>query len=232
MKKRKEKENCVLFLHGRYPGKHQKFYEKLCRSRFKVAVDGGYSFFKKTGIIPDLLIGDFDSLKPFPTSLSSKTEVIRHPTDKDKTDAQLALEHCILKGAREIDIVQPNVGELDQLLGNLMLLSLPRMYESLKLYPFVRIVNHAQEVFFLDGTTLIIERAVGDRVSVVPVSRKVTYSCRGCQYEIDGVRLRMGETLALRNRIVADPAEFRVKGQAFLIRRYSRKRGPSTGSEG
>ena len=87
----------------------------------------------------------------------------------------------------------------------------------------VRIISHTQEIHLLKDSRLVLNKAVGDMISVIPVSGRIVYTCRGCKYTAGKAKLSAGETLALRNRIVSDPAEFTVKGKAFLIRRYTRK---------
>jgi thiamine pyrophosphokinase len=222
----------VLFLQGRYSANHMEAYKSFCRDAVRVAVDGGYRFFEKANIVPDLLIGDFDSLRPFPSDLPKQVKVIRHQKDKDQTDTHLALEYCIMLGAREIDIVQPGVGESDQFLGNLMLLSLPGRYKSLRVKPKLRIISHAGEIHLLVNEKRTFKEAEGDRVSVVPLSKRVVYSCRGCRYPADKTKLQPGDTLALRNRIEDKKAVFEVTGEAFLIRRYHSSRVAATGSAG
>ncbi|MBD3258607.1 hypothetical protein GF377_09265, partial [candidate division GN15 bacterium] len=48
----------VLFLSGRYHQTHLDRYKQLCDGRVMIAVDAGYRFFEKVGLVPDLLIGD------------------------------------------------------------------------------------------------------------------------------------------------------------------------------
>jgi thiamine pyrophosphokinase len=46
------------------------------------------------GFQPDLLIGDMDSIRPehLVEAHASDAEIIEHPTDKDVTDTELALQ--------------------------------------------------------------------------------------------------------------------------------------------
>ncbi len=218
-------KSSVLFLHGRYNPRDIEFYKDLCRNRFLVAVDGGYSFFKLSGIVPDLLIGDFDSLKRMPRDLPAQTAVEKYPPRKDKTDAQLALEFCLERHSPKIDIVQPSFGEADQFIGNVMLLSLPKRLIKAGVRPRVRIVNTGYEAQLIENGKYSITNAKGDLVSVIPLSSKVTYSCRGTEYVVSDVALRPGDTRALRNHVTANRASFDVAGEAFVFRQYGPTRG-------
>ena len=52
-----------------------------------IAADGGYDSLARQGIRPDVLIGDFDSIK---TDLPSDVETKRFPIRKDETDMFIA----------------------------------------------------------------------------------------------------------------------------------------------
>jgi len=212
-------KNCILFVHGTYKKNRLFFYKQLCKGKTKVAVDGGYRFFEKTGIIPDILIGDFDSLSKIPSDLPPKTRVLSYPTHKDKTDTHLALEHCIKEGAVDIDIVVPHFGEPDHYLGNLMLL---KMVSEKSKKARARIVNYNYQIVLLENNKAEFNKCVGDLVSVIPFEKKIELSCSGTEYETDRLRINPGDSRSLRNLITALNAVFHVKGTAFLIHRYHR----------
>jgi thiamine pyrophosphokinase len=214
-------KDCVLFLNGQYPRKHLDYYRRLCRNAFTVAVDGGYRFFKAAGLWPDLLIGDFDSIPRIPRNLPPSTEVVEFSSHKDKTDAQLALEHCLKLKASRIRVVQPSAGEPDQFIGNMMLLTLARKRGWSKRQLDIRIVNVEHEILFLDNSSHTINNGSGDLVSIIPLSRTIRYTCTGTEYVARDTKLGRGDTLALRNSITGKRAGFRVKGQAFLVHRFA-----------
>ncbi len=214
-------KDCVLFLNGQYPRKDLEYYRSFCRNAFTVAVDGGYRFFRATGLFPDLLIGDFDSISRVPRNLPQSTEVVEFSSHKDKTDAHLALEHCLKLKASRIRIVQPSTGEPDQFIGNMMLLTLARAKGSSNRRPDTRIVNIAYEVLFLDNSSFTIIGGRGDLVSIIPLSGTIQYTCTGTEYLARDRQLGRGETLALRNSITGKRAGFRVKGQAFLVHSFA-----------
>ena len=55
---------------------------------FIIAADGGWLACRKTGITPDLLLGDFDSLSTQPDF----PNILRVPVEKDDTDTMLAVK--------------------------------------------------------------------------------------------------------------------------------------------
>lgn len=210
----------TLFLHGNYRRDDMAFYRKLCRGRFKIAVDGGYSFFKLSGIAPDLLIGDFDSIGKLPRNLPESTEVIRHPAFKDKTDTHLALDYCIDHGAARIDIVMPSLGEPDHFLGGVMLLRLRGVIGKRKQEIRSRIVNPSFEIFYLKDGSIRISGHKGETVSVIPLSTSIRLGTQGLEFKANNLKISAGDSRPLRNRIAARRATVAVKGEAFVIHSF------------
>ncbi|MCB2229553.1 thiamine diphosphokinase [bacterium] len=213
--------SAVLFLHGQYRSQDIANYKELAKKRFTIAVDGGYRFFKAAGIAPDLLVGDFDSLKRIPKNLPTTTEVIRAEVRKDATDAELAVEYCLKRGFGQIDIVQPSFGEPDHYLGNVMLLRLvERWNRRRKSNIGARLVSVSEEIILLTNASQVVRGRVGDRVSFVPLTDS-RYTCTGTDYNVRGILIRPGETVGLRNKITAKRAKFTVTGEGLLVRGWS-----------
>ena len=215
-------DKAVLFLTGRYLARDLPFYRKLARGCFRVAVDGGYRFFQRAGIAPDLLIGDFDSLKRLPKRLPRGVELLAFPTDKDKTDTELALDYCLERGARQIDIVEPSFGDPDHFLANLFLLA-RKVNAPARKKRRLRLVGPAYEAFFLSDSRVKFAGAKGSIVSIIPVSRSIRMTCRGTAFDVSGATIQRGETRPARNRITAANATFEIAGQAFVVRLIRRR---------
>ena len=80
-----------------------------------IAADGGYLHCQKAGLVPDLLLGDFDSLKDLPPA----KEIRRFPVDKDDTDSMLALKLGLDMGFRTFHLYGGAGGRPDHTLANL-----------------------------------------------------------------------------------------------------------------
>jgi len=213
--------NAILFLHGKYAAVDLNYYKRLTRGRYLVAVDGGYSFFRKTRLTPDLLIGDFDSIGRMPRTLTAKTTVVQHPAYKDKTDAELAVDHCLSLGVQEIYIVQPSFGEPDQFVGNLMLLIRAAQLRRRMQGCSVHVVNRRYRVCALADGAGMISGGRGDIFSVVPISDQIALTLSGTEYDVTNLVIQRGESRGLRNRITANPAHIRVRGTALVIRQFA-----------
>ncbi|MEE8577206.1 MAG: thiamine diphosphokinase [candidate division Zixibacteria bacterium] len=213
---------ATLFLNGRYLRQDIETFEQFTNRRFLVAVDGGMKFFLKSSSSPDLLIGDFDSLPRSVKELPAKTKLVRLSKRKDATDSEAALRYCLELGANDILIVQPSVGEVDHFLGNIMLLRLAGVAEKTT----ISIVSRSERIRLLSDRSITIRDSKDDTVSLLPLSKRVKYTCSGCEYKADQLTLSAGGSHGLRNRITANRATFSVAGEALLIQRFS---GPVLG---
>ena len=89
-----------------------------------VAVDGGFASLERVGCVPDVAMGDFDSLGYVPDGLPSGVEVFEYPTRKDESDMELALRLAQERGFDEVEVYGAIGGRLDHTLANLQLLAL------------------------------------------------------------------------------------------------------------
>lgn len=109
------RRQCVILGAGKiadYPA----VAAEIADGAFVLCADGGYYHCKALGVVPDLLIGDFDSLgAPLPSDLPQ----IALPPDKDYTDATLALAHARSLGFRDFLLTGMLGGRLDHTLANL-----------------------------------------------------------------------------------------------------------------
>ena len=80
-----------------------------------IAADGGYRHCQEAGLVPDLLLGDFDSL----TDLPPAAEIRRFPVDKDDTDSMLAIKLGLDMGFRTFHLYGGTGGRPDHTLANL-----------------------------------------------------------------------------------------------------------------
>lgn len=88
------------------------------RPRFIIAADGGLVHLEEQSIVPDLIVGDFDSLGRIPEG----GNVLCHPVEKDDTDMMLAVREGLKRGCREFVLYGGLGGRLDHTVANLQTL--------------------------------------------------------------------------------------------------------------
>ena len=86
---------------------------------YVIAADRGFDSLLAYGVMPDLAVGDFDSLGEVP----SGKNVIRHPVEKDDTDMMLAVKTGLSRGCRTFVLYGGIGGRLDHTYANLQTLT-------------------------------------------------------------------------------------------------------------
>ena len=122
---------AVVFAGGDAPPPHA--LDDLTPDVRVVAADSGLAHALAAGLHVDLLIGDLDSVDPRSVidALDAGTEVQRHPSAKDATDLELALDAVLARGTTDVLVVGIHGGRADHLLANALLLAAPR-YASMR----------------------------------------------------------------------------------------------------
>ena len=103
---------CFIFAAGTFYG----LRERPASGDFVIAADAGYRVCQSLGIVPDLLLGDFDSMEQPPDF----PNIHRSPVEKDDTDTMLAIKTALEKGCDTVYIYGGTGGKrLDHTLANL-----------------------------------------------------------------------------------------------------------------
>lgn len=221
-------KSASIFLNGTYPEEHLEFYREAAANsagkRLLIAADGGLELFVRLGLSPDLIVGDFDSVKPETLERFTAVETIRYPREKDATDGELALRAALDRGCFDIDLYGTidTRFETDQMLANLLLLKLAkRLAEQGRNLVYVRAVDHRQHIYFLENGSLTITGKSGDFLSIVPLSEKIVVSETGVEWELDQREAAMGSSWTLRNQLRQSSAAVTIAGAALVIHRHT-----------
>lgn len=188
---------------------------------YVIAVDGGYSFLTKHNIIPDLLLGDFDSLE---LKAGPGIEVMSFPPEKDYTDMMLAVMEGFKKGYRKFVILGGMGGRFDHSMANIQLLSYIAneggsgfLYDEHTILTVIS--NSSLSMPLGDGKTFgLISALTCGYISVFSlsdVSEGVTI--RGLKYTTDNVTLNRYHALGTSNEFINSDAFIRVNKGSLLI---------------
>ncbi|MFW6256545.1 MAG: thiamine diphosphokinase [Bacillota bacterium] len=172
-----------------------------------VAADGGALLFRELGILPEIIIGDLDSLteKDIEFFRSQEVKVSQFSVEKDKTDGELALDFCHRKGIKEISIIGALGGRYDQQLGNLFLLEY-----ALKLGQNAVIKEPGIEIGLVEDS-LKLENRPGKRLSLIPLTEEVrNVVIEGCKYNLQGEDLFRYRSRGLSNIIEDELALIKI----------------------
>ena len=186
-----------------------------------ICADGGLRAAKRLGVRPHVVVGDFDSASAALRAWAVRrgARLITHPAQKDKTDAELALEFAAAQRVREIDFFGALGGRLDHELANIALLLRARAARIT-----MRIIDDDTTAFLADRRT-ILPGSAGDLVSLIPLSRRVTgVTTSGLLYPLNRATLHEGSTLGVSNVATGRHPTVRV-GAGDLLIVVPRRRG-------
>lgn len=86
---------------------------------YVIAADAGLRCLEEAGIVPDLIVGDFDTLQYIP----QKNNVLKLPAEKDDTDMFMAVKEGIMAGYTVFHIYGGTGGRIDHTVANLQMLA-------------------------------------------------------------------------------------------------------------
>lgn len=186
----------------------------LAQARHVVAADGGIRHPLALGHLPDVLIGDLDSL---PEGVEEELvnwdiEVVRYPPAKDETDLELALLYAAHRFPDDDLIILGGFGgRVDHMLANILLLAHP----ALSGHP-IYLVEDRQRVWLITGETIISGRA-GDTVSLVALGGDVSVSqTTGLRWPLIDEVLAFGPARGISNEMTGESATVRLAGGQLL----------------
>lgn len=208
-----KKMRCVIISGS--PDTNVEEIKSLCTSDdFIVCADSGYSFAKKAGLTPNLIIGDFDSLKE---ELPQNTEVVKLNTHKDDTDTEHCVMECIRRGYKDFLLLGSIGGRTDHTFANIATLAF------LSEYNYNGIArNNGEEIHILKEGSYEMNNKKGLIFSVFPYgceSVNVTY--KGAEYMLNNKTLTYNVSRGISNVFVDDEAEITInRGRAILLTYY------------
>jgi thiamine pyrophosphokinase len=196
-----------------------------------VAADGGARWLAAQGIVPQLVVGDLDSLDELELERlrASGTRIERHPQAKDASDAELALAAAIAAGAERVTLLGALGGiRLDHELANLMLL-----VDSTFARIDLRVVRGATLVRGITGAeSLAIDAGLAGIVTLLPVGGDALgVSTDGLRYALEDETLLMGRSRGLSNEVVEVPASVSLRTGSLLVIEVGQGGGSSTKGE-
>ena len=205
---------AIIFVNGQFDDR-EAVAQLLRASDILIAADGGALHCLALGKVPDVVVGDLDSLDAaLVEELASRgSKIERHPVAKNQTDLELAIERAIQEGANEILLVAATGGRLDQSLANLLILAQRQWSVPLRVLSnrqFAQVLRDQERMELLDR--------IGATLSILPLSPQVTgITYQGMAYPLQNATLALGSTRGISNEIIASPASVEIQSGILLV---------------
>ena len=187
---------------------------------YLIAADGGANHLMKMGILPEVLIGDLDSVEEdtlFELT-SAEIKIEQYSEDKDETDIELALRYAVELHPSAILIVGALGGRLDQTLANLSVLTDPLLSEM-----DIRLDDGVEQAFFCrasagKGKQVQVQGRSGDTVSLIPWHSPVDgVTTEGLRWPLYGETLYPDKSRGVSNAMLGESASVKIEKGLLLI---------------
>lgn len=186
-----------------------------------IAADRGLEPCYALSLEPDVLLGDFDSVRPeiyeyYKDTLGIKT--YEYPERKDDTDTELAVRYAIEQGAESILLYGATGTRLDHTMANISLLRIGLLSNVLM---ELRDTNNRIRLI-TERFCLLKKEQFGTYISFLPMTECVEDIClTGFRYPLQHGCLTQGNSLGISNVLEADAGLISV-GSGVLIMIESR----------
>lgn len=210
-------DNKILIVTGGFTD--EKFLASLVlKERYSliIAADKGLVVLDRLKILPDMILGDFDSAGTdiINKYRSKSVPVMTYPSQKDKTDTELAFEWALEQNPSVIDLAGATGSRLDHTLANINLL-----LAALRKNVDAKILDPGNKIYLKAGNFVIKkDRQHGDFVSLLPFTYQVKgLKLRGFKYPLDGITLTAGSSLGISNEIVEEEGRVEFDEGILLV---------------
>lgn len=169
-----------------------------------ISVDAGLEQTAALGLVPDMIVGDFDTVKEQVLEEYRKKEHIIwdvHKPEKNETDTELALLKAQALGCDEIVVLGATGGRADHMLGNIHLL-FPCLQKGIRAF----LVDPQNRIYLLDGEhDFVRERVWGKYISFLPLTERVLgITLEGFKYPLKDKDIEIGTSLCISNELAAE----------------------------
>lgn len=184
-------------------------------SDFVLCADGGVKFLLKIGVLPDLVIGDFDSIDEDSLNVieENNIEIIKFPVIKNETDTELAVNYLLERNCSEITLIGATGTRLDHSLGNIFLLK--KINDS---GVFGRLVD-GNNIVYYGRNNIKIRKEENYYASIIPLcTYGVRVTLKGFLYPLENHHIEFGSTLGISNEIVDEYGIIdTIEGECLII---------------
>ena len=205
----------VIFLNGEYKYS-QEFMDKLVSENVVCfCADGGANFAFKYGKMPEVIIGDLDSIEKKVLEYYKNKNILikKFPKDKDFTDFELIL--------KEINKISGNKNFVERIfvvggLGKRIDMTLSNLFIMEK-YKNLVFLQENEEIFYAEKS-FVLKNKKECEFSIIPISEKVEkLTLKGFKFETDRINVKRESSRLVSNVIVENEANVEFENGKLII---------------
>lgn len=188
----------------------------VSQAQFIIAADAGADICLHLERMPDLFVGDADSVSVATLARlrESNVESVVAPTDKDVSDLDIALSTATERGLDEVVVCAAWGSRADHTLA-----CVGSLFDASRIRPvLVEPESFTAWVMDADARSRIVLVGAGRTFSVLPGPSGARVSISGAHWDLEGARLAPGSRHGLSNRALAGEVTVSIsQGKALVI---------------
>jgi thiamine pyrophosphokinase len=203
------KMHTLIFLNGEPPStKVVKYYMKNCN--YIIAADGGANYLRTMNIVPDLIIGDLDSIKKENLAYFKSKSFVLRIREQNTTDFEKSLLFCIDESKKNIIAFGTSGDRSDHSLNNFSILK--RYYKRLD----IRLISGEYEILYIKKKYTFPYRK-NETVSLLGMPKAVKVNSKGLKYILKNTDLEFGIKEGALNESKASEVSIEFKSGCLLL---------------
>lgn len=196
-----------------------KYNLNVTQNDYIICADGGYKFAKQAGIIPNLIIGDFDSFNDNPPQ---NIQTITYSTEKDDTDTMLCIKYAIEKEFDSIYIVGGIGGRLDHTISNIqsMVWAIEFWHNNHIKGKKISMCDSQNHVMLIMNDSIKLSGSPKEKISLISYSQNcINVTTKNLKWELTNAELKNSFPLGISNEFLTSECEISVEqGQLLIIK--------------
>jgi len=203
-------QKTILFLNGDLPS--VKSIKSYCKpDDYIICADGGANGIVKSGIVPNIILGDLDSITPANLIYFKKKGVeVRKISEQDTTDFEKSLFYILEHNLNNIIVFGAVSSRPDHTLNNFSIMK--RYYKILD----IKMIDKEFEIFYIKKI-ISFESEVGKTVSFMAMPTVKGITTKGLKYSLNNETLEFGVREGTLNKTSARRVNISFKSGHLLL---------------
>lgn len=181
-----------------------------------IASDKGLEILDEYDILPNYIIGDFDSIdkKILDKYINNKNiEIRKLNPEKDYTDTHMAIKLAIELKSTDITIIGAIGTRIDHVIANVHVLK-----EALDKGIRCKIIDNKNEIQLIDKKTIIEKNEKYKYISLIPLTNEVKgVTLKGFKYPLKEYTLHIGYSIGISNEQIEKVAVIDIKEGILIL---------------
>ncbi len=208
--KNKELDNAIIIANGDMPRRSNITMLRKLGFTTLVCADGGLKVAAQLDLLPNVIIGDFDSSAPELREQYSGKSTLLYNKDQDTTDIEKALDYLLEERCNSVVLMAAIGSRLDHSLGNISILL--KYADRLRLF----LVHGSSLLTHITGE-VIFSSQPGEIISLYGFDQKTRFTTIGLKYPLKNEPVPFGIRESTSNVAEGERVSVKVTGGIGII---------------